>query len=223
MKYLTQVLGRVDGVVLESGALDGLRFSSTYALQHALHWTAVHIEASGEFEQLEKNRPEGPQCLNKRAALCGREQTVHFMENKEPAVRGIWEFMLQQFRVDFYPEYDSLQPTPVLLPGGKQVSAFTTLPCRPLGAVLPPHIDTIDVWFLDVEGAEAAVLRSTDFSKLQIGIVVKERQNDNWIAEQEASAHLQNNGFDFVGTDSIGTSSIFVNRCIAENAELLSL
>lgn len=35
---------KYNGKILESGSLDGLRFSSTYMLTHLFNWTAIHIE-----------------------------------------------------------------------------------------------------------------------------------------------------------------------------------
>jgi hypothetical protein len=32
------------GLILESGALDGVRFSSTYMLNRLFNWTSIHIE-----------------------------------------------------------------------------------------------------------------------------------------------------------------------------------
>lgn len=37
---------KTSGRILESGALDGMRFSSTYMLTHVFNWTAIHVEGS---------------------------------------------------------------------------------------------------------------------------------------------------------------------------------
>ena len=44
--YNNYFYGVEKGIVVESGAFDGLTFSTTFAIQKPLNWTAVHIEGN---------------------------------------------------------------------------------------------------------------------------------------------------------------------------------
>lgn len=58
------------GTIVESGALDGLQYSTSFAFEIALGWSSVHIEASPvNYEKLRRNRPSS---RNIHAALCSR-------------------------------------------------------------------------------------------------------------------------------------------------------
>ncbi len=225
------VAARVGGVVMESGALNGLLYSSTFAFERALNWSVIHIEPAPDmFEALQRHRPASAQVANFRAALCDSEKQVHFMMPEHaPAVRGIWEFMSIPFRKKWYPEYDSHSTgAPKLLStsrhlqhsdkqrGKSHPAKYESIPCKPLRSVLPPSMNVVDIWFLDVEGAETAVLRATDFSAIQIGIIVKEKAAHP-LAELESTLLLREAGFEQMGFDKGTRNSIFVNRCLAAN------
>jgi hypothetical protein len=81
------------GVILESGALDGIRFSTTYLFQKLMNWKCIHIEGSPEnFKSLVINRPNS---LNINATLCEQEQLVHYLSHNGKSVSGIREFMTE--------------------------------------------------------------------------------------------------------------------------------
>ena len=228
-KKLPAVASRLNGVVLESGAVDGMRFSSTFAFQQALGWTAIHIEAAPDaFTLLEKNRPGSPSVKNINAALCSQKRDLHFMMPPSPVIRGIWEFMSPTFRSKWYPRFEPLANRPTLKPAselqkfkGSQTAAVEVIHCQTLNEVLPPDVNVVDVWFLDVEGAEADVLRATDFSKLQVGIIVKETAEDV-LHELQSSLLLREAGFEHVGSDTGKRNSVFVNRCLGSNLQQLA-
>lgn len=47
--------------------------------------------------------------------------------------------------------------------------------CEPLVALLEHlNVTTVDLWSLDVEGVEGAVLESTDFTRLELGVAMIE-------------------------------------------------
>ena len=149
------------------------------------------------------------------------------MMPKLPVIRGIWEFMSPAFRARWYPRFKSAVSPPTLKPpsSSQLVKDGTPAPvkvvrCQPLNEVLPSELRVVDVWFLDVEGAEADVLRATDFSRLQVGIVVKERAEDV-MQELESTLLLRKAGFAHAGTDTSKRNSIFVNECLVSNLQQL--
>jgi hypothetical protein len=80
------------GTILESGALNGIEFSTSLVFEKLLNWKAIHIEASPDsFHDLKNNRPNS---LNIHAALCNQTRTLHFLNNKgNLAVSGIYEYL----------------------------------------------------------------------------------------------------------------------------------
>jgi hypothetical protein len=94
---------------LESGALDGVRFSTTNYFERAHKWTPIHVEASPyNFRNLVRNRPR---ATNINAALCSSPAAseVHFLDGKNGtsggrATTGIAEFMRPEFAKAHHPE-----------------------------------------------------------------------------------------------------------------------
>ena len=87
--------GRRNGLILESGALDGVQFSVSNFFVRARGWRAVHVEGSPHsFEALARNRPES---LNINAAICSRLAPLHYVSRAEGAnggaAGGFWEFL----------------------------------------------------------------------------------------------------------------------------------
>ena len=190
--------GLENGTFLEIGALDGVRYSNTLALERVLGWKGVLIEASPtSFTKLKKNRP-GQLHIN--AAVCARKQTVHFLEHPNSCCRGIAEFMDVRYRDGWYP---SLSPHG----GWHFTDPSKTIPirqidCLPLKQLIAPlwsnktekhesgrsrlflpsivnHSHHINFFSLDVEGGELAVLKSIDFSDVRFDVIVVEDLFDN--------------------------------------------
>jgi len=153
--YENWFFGMTNGVVLESGALDGDTYSNSYMFRLALDWHAVHIEGdSANFIFLKHNRRD---AINVHAALCKKPATLHYVPSTNAAVRGIWEFMADAFKSTWHANVD--------------VNKLPTVPCVPLPQVLTAlHLQHIDLWVLDVEGAEEEVLQGVDFSDVKLTI-----------------------------------------------------
>lgn len=66
--YENWFYGMKGGVIMESGALNGLTFSTSYMFEVFANWTALHVEADPEnYKNLRGNRE---QAVNVHAALC---------------------------------------------------------------------------------------------------------------------------------------------------------
>lgn len=194
---LTQFFWKKEGgIILESGAWDGIGFSTSYLFYHVLGWKSVHIEpAPANYKMLIKNRPD---ALNIHTALCERHQTVHWIEHSDlndqekahlGAIDGIAEFMAPKFRDQFWPGLDL-----------DDLSAYPTIPCRPLVPLLLHYgLHHIDFWVLDVEGAELQVLKAVNFKAITIDVIVIEA--DGFAPEKDANviAYLKDNGYRYMG------------------------
>lgn len=154
--------GIKDGIALESGAYQGLQMSNTYMFQNYAGWKSIHVEGDPfNYEQLVKNRPES---LNIHAALCNESRQLHYLTGGTSTTRGFYEFMTEKFIKDWH--------------GGIKQENLIPVKCYPMKDVLRQlHIKHVDIWFLDVEGAEENVLLGTDFSVVKFNAIVMECDN----------------------------------------------
>lgn len=133
---------------VELGALDGLTGSNTFALEQALQWRGVLIEANPkQCQKLIKNRPAA-RCLC--TAISANYATVHFESGAYSTTFGERAQMDgAALRWHMHPE--------------RYVHAW--VPSAPLGHLLRMvGLASIDLVSLDVEGAEMKVLKTYDWS-----------------------------------------------------------
>ena len=192
------------GFVAESGALDGLQFSTTWWLVFALGWRAVHVEASPKnFASLvgTPGRTWGgrAESLNFNAALCtpsaaGEQGHLHYAEKDSAApfpTDGIWEFFTEDYKRAWWPE---------ALANESQVRAFAPVHCSSLDALLEPfEVPVLDLWVLDVEGGELSVLQSHDFEALPVNVLCVEADDFNPAKNAAVRELLEGKGFAYHG------------------------
>ena len=71
------------------------------------------------------------------------------------------------------------------------------MPCRPLSALLALFgIAHIDLWVLDMEGAELEALKTFDFSAVRVDVIVVELDGGDEAKDQAVRAHLLAAGFE---------------------------
>lgn len=194
--------GLCGGKYMEMGALDGIRFSNTYAFYASpgLDWRGVNVELTPEnYNKLIINRPLD--IANVHAAVCDVPQTLHYVDvsKKVNAVSGIWEFASDAHKKQWFGSTnlaDTKFPT-------------TTIECNPLQSILDQVFEEEKVFFdfysLDVEGAELSVLKSIDFGRTGFGILVvegREKVEDN----REVVDFLASKGYDQFTKDGCGGS-----------------
>lgn len=181
MNYFAGVRGKL---ILESGALDGVRYSVSNFFVKALGWRAIHVEASpSSFAKLRVNRPE---ALNIHTAVCAQDAPLHFVSDAEAGshapVSGFWEFMSDNLKNAYWPTTN--------------VNALPLVPCRPLGPLLSMlGVTHIDLWVLDVEGAELEVLKTFDFSAVTVDVVCIENDGGNPKKDAAVRALMEKEGF----------------------------
>lgn len=157
---------------VESGARDGEEHSNTLFLEREKNWHGLLVEPGAEFYKM------------------------------FPKHRRAWRF------------HGGLSPTgtSVVVPfgdvgwgvgsmeaGTKAVAA--PVRAEPLHALLQriePPVRTVDFWSLDIEGSEAAVLESTNFSKVEVGALMIE-MNKNCENNRRIRGVMEQWGFQEVG------------------------
>ena len=206
---------RGGGIILESGALDGIRISTSLMFNKLFGWKAIHIDANPRnYARLIVNRPD---ALNLNVAICHTPRLVHWLVEPDPivpiaalnkaeidrlpteqksssmvqigsGVGGIYEFMAKKFIHDFYPTIEAK--------GDKAVEDMPMVACRPLTPLLSLFgISHIHIWVLDVEGAELEVLKAVDFSAVVIDVIFVEADGGNPEKDAGVVSLLKSNGF----------------------------
>ena len=93
--------------------------------------------------------------------------------------------------------------TSLLEKTGSAAEQIVTIVTEPLHSLLEKvtgkHKNTVDFWSLDVEGSEAGILQNTDFSKVEVGVMLIEM---NKTPENNATIKkiMREKGFRDVGT-----------------------
>ena len=145
-QFFRDEVWRGNGFFVEMGGLDGWMFSNTFLFEHCLGWNGMLIEAEPKnFREMSEHRP----CsINVWSAACP-SGTAYLPMTQNAGVSQI------QNSID----------TP----------RSTLVPCRPLSAIFDEYgVTWIDFFSLDVEGHEAVVLETMDFSRVKIGVMVVE-------------------------------------------------
>jgi FkbM family methyltransferase len=164
-----------DGVVLEIGGLDGNFASNSWFFQYALHWTAILVEANPTmYQKMTENRPD---AINVWNAIC-RGETAKFQLTNMEATDGLVDEMTEANRIAV---------------GNVDV---IDVPCSTLSDLLVRYdIRHVDVFFLDVEGAELIVLETIDWTKVTIDILVVEMSYADLTKNDKIRKFLSNLGY----------------------------
>lgn len=149
------------GTFLEMGGLDGLKLSNTYFFEKHRDWRGLMIEGSPKMgRKLAKNRPK---AVTVNAMVCGEERSLHWMD--KGGVSGAYELLPARILETYY---------------GSELAAemfarAPVVPCVPLGKILARFgVRHVDLFSLDVEGAELSVLRTVDFSAFTASVILME-------------------------------------------------
>ena len=141
--------GTRNGSFVEMGALDGLHFSNTAAFERVLGWRGVLIEANPTVcPALWANRPLAT-CLC--TAVSGDYSGIQMEKGTNTATFGEVAQMDERFKSETH----------------RYVGRFKqyTVPSAPLGHLLRMvGVSQIDLFSLDVEGAEYKVLQTFDWT-----------------------------------------------------------
>ncbi len=171
--------GMTHGVILESGALNGMTFSNSWFFEYFANWTCIHVEADQKsFRQLTRLRPR---AVNIHAALCSTPAELHYVDSSLP-ISGIYEFMepefLKRWHFDLYEHPAKAADLPVI----------HCVPPKLLFAALA--ITRVDIWVLDVEGAELDVLKGVDWTQVEIKSIIMECDGTDREAKDEKKMEL---------------------------------
>lgn len=155
--YENWFYGIKNGIIVESGALDGLLFSTSYMFENFANWTAIHVgkmfltcrlhrfhsllEADPmNFYKLKFNREN---AINVNGALCSESKLLHYSSLGVVPVRGFIEFMSPSFIKKWHGKIYNNKTS---------IDELPTVQCLPMKLLLHElHVKHIDIWILDVE------------------------------------------------------------------------
>lgn len=138
--FLKRNISIFNRVFVEIGAFDGFDMSNTYALEIGYSWKGLLVEASVNiFNRLIKtNRPRS---IKINAAVCNEEGFVEYNDNNV-GLGGITKYI-----------------------NNKKVKKTYNVRCSPISKIIKENnIRYIDLFSLDVEGAEEEVLKTFDWN-----------------------------------------------------------
>lgn len=151
---------RWDGVFVEIGGLDGVRFSNTYWLERCLGWTGLLIEAFPQSAATCR-RNRGDHCIH--TAVC--EKTGYNEDFVEFVGTGDGLSYEKEVGETFNADKHFSRKKPVV----------ERVPCKPISEIFAENgIGPIDIWSLDVENAEVKVLRTMDWVQNPVNLVFVE-------------------------------------------------
>ena len=150
-----------NGVFIDIGANDGKTLSNTYYLEKELSWNGIAVEPSPKvFKRLEKNR----NCILLNACISDNTGNAEFLE-----LSGHTEML--SGLVD---KYDSRHIKRI----DDEIEEFSgdknyiQVPCYKLEDVIKEEgLSKINYLNIDIEGGEFDVLKSIDFTNLDIDII----------------------------------------------------
>lgn len=150
-----------NGVFVDIGAHDGVTLSNTYFFEKFMGWTGICVEPIPEvYDRLKINR----NCLCIQGCIFDDRDDVPFLK-----ITG-WAEMLSGIIENYDPEHIKRIQWEIELNGG--YSEVIKVKCYNLNQLLlNNHIQHIDYLSIDTEGGELTILRSIDFSRLDIDII----------------------------------------------------
>ncbi len=184
---------KTNGVFVEFGALDGIRFSNTYFFEKYLGWTGICAEPNPTlFPKLKENR--NCICINGCISDFVGISKFFLIHGYGVGLSGLIE------------KYDSNR-IDVLK---KEIAPYNStyeiidVNCYRLNGLLKKHsINHIDFLSIDTEGGELDILKSINFDTFSIDVICVEVHHKDGKIRQ----FLENKGFVFLKT--IGVDEIY--------------
>ena len=176
------------GFFLEIGAYDGIEGSNCYHFEKFMNWQGIAIEASPlQFEKLKKNR----NCKLMNIAIGSENKKVEFYE----VVEGFTQ-MSGINNLNFKDSFERIKKN-----SNSKINKIN-IECKTFEKLIPSD-QIIDLISIDIEGNEPDVLKSINFDKYQIKVIILENKTPKELSYLEFFKEKNFNYFDRVGMDEI--------------------
>ena len=184
------------GFFVEIGAYDGIEGSNCYHFEKFMNWEGIAIEASPlHFEKLKKNR----NCKLINLALGSENKQVEFYE----VVEGFTQ-MSGINNLNFQNSFQRIKKN-----SDSKINKID-IECKTFGKLIPDD-QIIDLISIDIEGNELDVLKSIDFDKYQIKVIILENNVPNELSYLKFFLEKNFSYFDRVGMDEIYYNQKYFN------------
>jgi hypothetical protein len=156
------------------------------------------------FANILKTRTD---AINIQAGVCMEKRLLHYI--KSEAVGGFVELMSDDFLRRWFGH---------LYNNEEAINALPLVPCLPMNSLLQIlYIKHVDIWVLDVEGAEFSVLQSTDFNTIHVSFIIMECDGSSIDKDNEKMNYLQQYGFLCKTFKGLGGGGI--QNCMCRNSK----
>jgi len=176
------------GFFLEIGAYDGIEGSNCYHFEKFMNWEGIAIEASPlQFGKLKKNR----NCQLMNIAIGSENKQVEFCE--------VVEGFTQMSGINNLNFKDSLER---IKKKSKSKINKINIECKTFEKLVPSD-QIIDLISIDIEGNESDVLKTINFDKYQIKVIILENNTPKELSYLKFFKEKNFYYFDRVGMDEI--------------------
>ena len=184
------------GFFVEIGAYDGVQGSNCYYFEKHMDWQGIAIEASPlQFEKLKKNR----NCKLINAALGSDNKKVEFYEVTEGFTQ-----MSGINNLNFKNSFERIKKN-----SNSKINKIN-IECKTFEKLIPSG-QIIDLISIDIEGNEFDVLKSIDFKKYEIKVIVLENNIPNQLSYLKFFLEKNFSYFDRIGMDEIYYNQKYFN------------
>ena len=184
------------GFFIEIGAFDGIEGSNCYHFEKFMNWQGIAVEASPlQFEKLKKNR----NCKLVNVAIGSENKQVEFYE----VVEGFTQ-MSGINNSNFQNSFQRIKKN-----SNSKINKIN-IECKTFEKLIPSD-QIIDLISIDIEGNELNVLKSIDFEKYKIKVIILENNIPNELSYLKFFLEKNFSYFDRVGMDEIYFNQKYFN------------
>lgn len=184
------------GFFLEIGAFDGIEGSNCYHFEKFMNWQGIAIEASPlQFEKLKKNR----NCKLMNIAIGLENKQVEFYE----VIEGFTQ-MSGINNLNFKDSFERIKKN-----SNSKINKIN-IECKTFEKLIPSD-QIIDLISIDIEGNEPDVLKSINFDKYQIKVIILENKTPKELSYLKFFKEKNFYYFDRVGMDEIYYNKEYFN------------
>ncbi|HKY99978.1 MAG TPA: FkbM family methyltransferase [Rhabdochlamydiaceae bacterium] len=173
-----------DGIFVDIGAYDGVSMSNSYFFEKELGWKGICIEPNPQvFDKLQKLR----KAVCVQACISDKKETAKFLR-----ISGRSE-MLSGLSDKYDPKHLKRIDSEIANFGGEKLEI--EVPTVTLNELADQEgIRRVDFLSIDTEGGEFDILKSIDFTKLDVDVIAVE----NNYHDPNFRQYLQSHGFVFI-------------------------
>lgn len=176
-KFLNESLfkHKKNGVFVEIGAHDGISFSNTYFFERELEWKGICVEPNPNmFTKLALNRG----CICEQLCISDSAGKKDFL-----LCTGYMLEMYSGLLDNYDPRHlDRIEQEMHQFGGDKTV---ISVDCITLQGLFDKHnLTSIDLLSIDIEGGELSAIKSIDFDKVYVDVILIENNfNENYVKD----------------------------------------